>query len=55
MANRNTLYLISSSGIKIPVDIIGSPIKDEKNHVIGVVVFFMILCERRRIEKGLSK
>lgn len=47
--------LISNSGIKIPVDIIGSPIKDEKNHVIGVVVVFYDIMERRRIEKGLSK
>ncbi len=46
--------LISNSGTKIPVDIIGSPIKDEKDNVIGVVVVFYDIIERRRIEKGLT-
>ncbi len=46
--------LISKSGTKIPVDIIGSPIKDEKDNVIGVVLVFMDIIERKRIEKGLK-
>ncbi len=46
--------LISNSGTKIPVDIIGSPIKDEKDKIIGVVVVFYDIIERRRIEKGLK-
>jgi PAS domain S-box-containing protein len=47
--------LISNSGTKIPIDIIGSPIKDEKDNVIGVVVVFMDIIERKQIEKELSK
>ncbi len=46
--------LISNSGTKIPIDIIGSPVKDEKDNVIGVVLVFMDIIERKRIEKGLK-
>ncbi len=46
--------LISNSGTKIPVDIIGSPITDENDNIIGVVVVFYDIIERRRIEKGLE-
>ncbi len=47
--------LVSKDGTKIPVDIIGSPIKDEKENVIGVVVIFYDILERKRIEEALRK
>jgi PAS domain S-box-containing protein len=47
--------LVSKGGTKIPVDIIGSPIKDEKENVIGVVVIFYDILERQRIEETLKK
>ncbi len=47
--------LVSKGGTKIPVDIIGSPIKDEKENVIGVVVIFYDILERQRIEETLKQ
>ncbi|SNQ59916.1 response regulator [Candidatus Methanoperedens nitratireducens] len=47
--------LVSKGGMKIPVDIIGSPIKDEKENVIGVVVIFYDILERQRTEEALKR
>ncbi len=47
--------LVSKGGTKIPVDIIGSPIKDERENVIGIVVIFYDILERQRIEETLKK
>ncbi len=47
--------LVSKGGTKIPVDIIGSPIKDERENVIGVVVIFYDILERQRTEEALRK
>jgi two-component system cell cycle sensor histidine kinase/response regulator CckA len=47
--------LVSRGGTKIPVDIIGSPIKDEKENVIGIVVIFYDILERQRTEEALRK
>jgi len=46
--------LVTKSGSKIPVDIIGSPIKDEGN-IIGIVLVFYDILERNKIENGLKK
>ena len=46
--------LVSRGGAKIPVDIIGSPIKDENENVIGVVVIFYDIIERQRTEEALK-
>ena len=46
--------LVTKSESKIPVDIIGSPIKDEGN-IIGVVLVFYDILERNKIENGLKK
>lgn len=46
--------LVGKNGVRIPVDIIGSPIKDEGN-IIGVVVVFYDIMERKKIEKSMKK
>ena len=51
---ENTI-LISNSGTRIPVDIIGSPIKDERNYVIGVVLTFYDIIERKNFENSLRR
>lgn len=53
LADRTVLN--SKTGAKIPVDIIGSPIKDEKDNVIGVVVVFNDILERKRIEEEIRR
>lgn len=45
--------LVTKFGSEIPVDIIGSPIKDEGN-IIGVVLVFYDILERKKIESGLK-
>lgn len=45
--------LVSNSGTRIPVDIIGSPIKDDRNEVIGVVLTFYDIIQRKKIENSL--
>jgi PAS domain S-box-containing protein len=49
---ENTI-LVSKSGTRIPVDIIGSPIKDDRNDVIGVVLTFYDIIQRKKIENSL--
>lgn len=45
----NTI-LIGKNGTKIPVDIIGSAIKDERNNIIGVILTFYDISERKKFE-----
>jgi PAS domain S-box-containing protein len=45
---ENTL-LISKEGTKMPVDIIGSVIKDDVDNIIGVALIFYDIIERNRI------
>jgi len=47
--------LITKSGIKVPVDIIGSLIKDDKEKIIGVVLVFDEIIERKRLEEKLKQ
>lgn len=46
--------LMTKIGSEIPVDIIGSPIKDEGN-IIGVVLVFYDILERKKIEDELKE
>ena len=46
--------LITKEGNKIPVDIIGSTIKDEKDNVIGIVLTFYDIIERKKIDDALK-
>jgi PAS domain S-box-containing protein len=45
--------LVAKDGVRIPVDIIGSPIKDEDN-IIGVVLVFYDIIERKKIESSMK-
>ena len=49
--------LIAKEGTKIPVDIIGSTIKDDRGGIIGIAFIFYDIIERKRIEaqKSASK
>ncbi|WP_292466505.1 PAS domain S-box protein [Methanolobus sp.] len=44
--------LISRSGAHIPLDIIGSPITNKKNEIIGTVIIFYDITDRKKIEKS---
>ena len=44
--------LISKNKTRIPLDIIGSPITNQKNEVIGTVIIFYDITERKNIEKS---
>jgi len=40
---------MSKDGAKMPVDIIGSAIKDDRDNLIGVALIFYDIIERNRI------
>ena len=45
--------LITKNKLEIPVDIIGSPITDDNNNIIGVVLVFYDIFERKEMEKKM--
>ncbi len=45
--------LVTNDGIEIPVDVIGSTIKDSSGNIIGIVMVFYDIIERKRIENEL--
>jgi PAS domain S-box-containing protein len=47
--------LISKECVRIPVDIIGTVIKDDADSVIGVVLVFYDIIERLRIDETLKR
>ncbi|MCG2728517.1 MAG: PAS domain S-box protein, partial [Candidatus Methanoperedenaceae archaeon] len=47
---ENTI-LITKEGAKIPVEIIGSLIKDDRANIIGIVLVFYDIIERKKAEK----
>ena len=47
--------LVSKTGTKIPVDIIGSLIKNEGDELLGVVFTFYDIIERKKIENSMRK
>ncbi len=47
--------LIAKEGTRIPVDIIGTAIKDDADSVIGVVLVFYDIIERLRIDETLKR
>ncbi len=49
----NTI-LVTKEYIQIPVDIIGSTVKDSKGSVIGVALIFSDIIERKKIEEKLK-
>ncbi len=47
--------LVLGDGLKLPVDIIGSLIKDENNYIIGISFIFDDIVERKRTADKLKK
>lgn len=47
--------LITKDGMKVPVDIIGSLIKDDKEIIIGIVLVFDDIIERKRMEEKIKQ
>jgi PAS domain S-box-containing protein len=47
--------LIAKDGKEIPIADSGAPIKDEKDNIIGVVVVFRDITERKKMEEKLRK
>ncbi|VVB86569.1 putative methanogenesis regulatory protein FilR2 [uncultured archaeon] len=45
--------LVSREGTEVPVEIVGTPLIDEKNKVIGAVLIFYDIIERKRLEKQI--
>ena len=45
--------LLTKAGMKIPVDIIGSTIKDDNHSVIGIALIFSEIIERKKTEEAL--
>lgn len=45
----------SKGGTEIPIDIIGTPIKNRKDNIVGIIVTFCDIIERKRIEEELKK
>ena len=50
----DSTVLIAKEGAKIPVDIIGSAIKDDKDNIIGIALIFYDIIERKRIYETLK-
>jgi PAS domain S-box-containing protein len=50
----NTL-LVGKNGKEMPVDIIGSPIKDDRDNIIGLILTFYDIIERKQLEAALKK
>ncbi len=51
----NHTVLISKSGKEIPIDDSGAPIKDEQGEIIGVVLVFQNITERKQAEESIRK
>ncbi len=51
----NHTVLIAKDGMKRPIDDSGAPIRDDKGNIIGVVLVFRDITEKRRLEQELIK
>ncbi|MCK5231069.1 MAG: response regulator [Desulfobulbaceae bacterium] len=51
----NHTVLISKDGTEIPIDDSGAPIRDDNGHIIGIVLVFHDIIERRNSEKAQQK
>ncbi len=47
--------LIDKKGNRLPIDDSGAPIKDDKGHIIGVVMVFKDISNRREVEEALKR
>jgi hypothetical protein len=46
---------VAKTGVRIPVDIIGKPIKDDMDRIIGAVLIFYDIVERNRMYEGSKR
>jgi PAS domain-containing protein len=46
----NQTLLVTKDDTRVPVDIIGSPIKGENDDVMGILITFCDISDRKRIE-----
>ncbi len=53
-AYANNMILISKTRVKWTIDVDAAPIKDQNNNLIGVVVVFREITERRRQQKEIE-
>ncbi len=51
----NHTLLIAKDGSRIPIDDSGAPIKDDKGNIMGVVMIFRDVTEKRQAEEELRK
>ena len=51
----NHTLLISKDGRKMPIDDSGTPIKDREGEIVGVVLVFHDVSERKKMEEALRK
>ncbi|MCK5183681.1 MAG: PAS domain S-box protein, partial [Candidatus Heimdallarchaeota archaeon] len=51
----NHTILIAKDGSRIPIDDSGAPIKDEEGNILGVVLIFRDITERRKAEKEIQQ
>ena len=47
--------LITKDGMKVPLDIIGSLMKDDKGEIMGIVLIFDDIIERKRVEEEIKR
>ena len=51
----NHTILIAKDGTRIPIDDSGAPIEDDKGNIIGVVLIFRDVSEKRKTQKALKE
>jgi len=51
----NHTVLIAKDGTELPIDDSAAPIKDDKGNILGVVMVFRDVSERRQAQKALNK
>lgn len=55
IGQSRTVTLVSREGSEIPIDYTASPIKDEKGNILGAVIVFRDVTERRHAEELLMQ
>jgi len=54
MSRLNHTLLVTTDSTKIPIDISGAPIKDDKGKIVGVVLVFRDVSDRKMAEERLK-
>ncbi len=53
--NLRNILLVNKQGEKIPIDNSGAPIKDDKGNLLGVVIIFRDISQKKALEEELLK